>query len=156
MVLKKRMNIAIIPTFAGTKFLFLSFFLFLASLLTINAEKKYQKNDAQMKTSFIILLLLLKKSVEKQVGCNIGKVTNVDNDLVEEHHFIDWFGEVECIWIQAGIIENSWELWLAVSEMDTRDDVDDIDTLTNENEGHSEFIPIFMYLLYSTWIVWNL
>ena len=109
-----------------------------------------------MKNSFIILLLLLQKSVEKQVGCNNGKVTNVDNDLVEEHHFIDWFGEVECIWIQAGIIENSWELWLAVSEMDTRDDVDDIDTLTNENEGHSEFIPIFMYLLYSTWIVWNL
>ena len=89
MVLKKRMNIAIIPTFAGTKFLFLSFFLLLALFMTINAEKNYQKNNKQMKNSFIILLLILQKSVEKQVGCNNGKVTNIDNDLVEEHHFID-------------------------------------------------------------------
>ena len=119
-------------------------------------KKIIRKITNKWKNSFIILLLLLQKSVEKQVWCNNGKVTNVDNDLVEEHHFIDWFGEVECIWIQAGIIENGWELWLAVSEMDTREDIDDIDTLTNENEGHSEFIPIFMYLIYSTWILGNL
>ena len=71
--------------------------------------------------------------------------------MIEDSYFIvDFLVEINCVRIQAGIVENCGNLghgvWLSVSEEDGREDVDQIDAFTNEQEGESELISSVDFL----------
>ena len=68
-----------------------------------------------------------------------------------DSNFIEYlFGEINCVGVQAGIVENCWYLWLwvrvLVSKVDSREDVDQIDTLTNKDKGESELVSSVNFL----------
>ena len=71
--------------------------------------------------------------------------------MIEDSNFIvDFLVEINCVRIQTSIVENCGNLGhgvrLLISEEDGREDVDQIDTLTNEQEGESELISSVDFL----------
>ena len=89
--------------------------------------------------------LFSEKSPEKKIRANVYQVENVDNDLIKQHDFLNWFLEIHHIRIQTSIVEYEWQLWswlwVFKSEVDGREDIKHIDTLTNTDEGKSEMGP---------------
>ena len=98
-----------------------------------------------LSNTYIWDFLFSEKSPEKKIRANVYQVENVDNDLIKQHDFLNWFLEIHHIRIQTSIVEYEWQLWswlwVFKSEVDGREDIKHIDTLTNTDEGKSEMGP---------------
>ena len=98
-----------------------------------------------LSNTYIWDFLFSEKSPEKKIRANVYQVENVDNDLIKQHDFLNWFLEIHHIRIQTSIVEYEWQLWswlwIFKSEVDDREDIKHIDTLTNADEGKGEMGP---------------
>ena len=98
-----------------------------------------------LSNTYIWYFLFSEKSPEKQIRSNVYEVEDVDNDLIEQHDLMNWFLEIHHVRIQTSIVEYEWQLWswlwIFKSEVDDREDIKHIDTLTNADEGKGEMGP---------------
>ena len=80
--------------------------------------------------------MLIQEPVEEQVGADDDEVTDVENQLVERHHSHQRDGEV-IPGVEAGSVEDEGHVWPVV---ESRDDVEDIDPLADQDEHQGELI----------------